>query len=114
MNFGSASPDLVAAALLHDIGKVSESGRVRLADRVTKVLLAKISPALLKRVAARPAPRLLDGVSLAVHHPAVGATKAAQLGCSNRACWLVAHHEDEPPLGDQELCLLVAIDTETV
>jgi hypothetical protein len=114
LDYKAAGPDLIAAALLHDIGKVSERGRVHLADRIVKVLLSRISPAILQRIAARPAPRLLEGISLAVHHPALGAAKAADLGCSTRTCWLIAHHEHKPPLSDYDLCLLVATDRETV
>ena len=108
------NPDLIVAALLHDIGKVSERGRVHLIDRVVKVLLNRVSPALLNRLAARPAPRFLEGLSLAVHHPALGASKATALGCSEWTSWLIAHHEDEPPLLNDDLCLLVAVDRETV
>jgi hypothetical protein len=110
----SVSPDLKVAALLHDIGKVSDRGRVRLADRIAKVLLANVSPSTLEKLASRPAPRWLEGLSLAVHHPALGAENAAALGCSERTCWLIAHHEDPSPILDKELCLLVAVDRQTV
>jgi hypothetical protein len=114
LNGPEATSDLISAALLHDVGKVSARGSVHLADRIAKVLLTKIAPTLLNRLAARPAPRLLEGLSLAVHHPDLGALKAASLGCSERTCWLIAHHEDEPPHIDHDLCLLVAADRETV
>jgi len=78
------------------------------------VVLAKISPRSLDRLASRPAPRWRKGLSLAVHHPTLGAQEAAELGCSERTCWLIAHHEDSLPIGEKELCLLVAADRETV
>jgi hypothetical protein len=106
--------ELIVAALLHDIGKVSDRGRVRLPDRIAKVLLANYAPNLLARLAIRPANRALEGLSLAVHHAALGAERAAKLGCSPRTCWLIAHHDDAGSFSDQDLCLLVAADRETV
>ena len=36
--------------------------------------------------------------------------QAAALGCSARACWLIAHHEERPLPDDRELRLLVEAD----
>ncbi len=110
----SENIDLIVAALLHDIGKVSDRGRVRLPDRVAKVLLSKYAPHLLARLAKRPANMLLEGLSLTVHHPSLGAQRAAMLGCTARTCWLIAHHENEGIFSDNDLCLLVAADRENV
>lgn len=104
--------DLLAAALLHDLGKVDPSGhgRVRLSDRVARVLLARLAPRLLRRLASLPAPAWRRGLALAVHHPAIGAERAATLGSSARACWLIAHHHDRPAPPDPALRRLIAAD----
>jgi hypothetical protein len=96
--------------LLHDIGKVAVNGRVRLIDRAAKVVLARVSPQLLSWLARLPAPRWRRGLALAVHHPRLGAARAADLGCSPRACWLIAHHEDEPAPEDDALTMLCRVD----
>lgn len=111
---GETSNDLVVAALFHDIGKVSPHGKVRLADRITKVVLSKFAPGFLARLAQRPASMWREGLSLAVHHAELGSQRARELGCSDRVYWLIAHHEGQPPLSDAELCQLVAADHETV
>ncbi len=97
--------DLLVAALLHDIGKVTSFGRVRLADRVALVLLRPVAV----RVATLPAPAWRRGLAIAVHHAALGADQAAALGCSERTCWLIRHHHDAEPT-DPDLSLLQAAD----
>jgi HD domain len=111
---GEPSDDLIVAALLHDIGKVSPHGRVRLPDRIAKVVLSKFAPGFLARLAQLPAPRWREGLSLAVHHAELGSQRAREIGCSDRVCWLIARHEDQSPISDAELCRLVAADHETV
>jgi hypothetical protein len=107
---GGVNRDLLVAALLHDIGKEHPAGQVRLLDRVARVVLVRLAPGLLRRLAAWPAPRWRRGLALAVHHPRLGAERAAALGCSARTCWLIAHHEDRPLPDDRELRLLVEAD----
>lgn len=107
---GVVDRDLLTAALLHDLGKATASGRVRLPDRVVRVLLARLTPGVLRRLARLPAPPWRRGIALAVHHPAVGAARAAALGCSPRACWLIAHHEDPSAMDDPDLARLAAAD----
>jgi hypothetical protein len=110
---GIADPDLLAAGLLHDLGKggvPGVAGKVRLTDRVLRVVLRRCAPRLLARAARLPAPRWRVGLALAVHHPRLGAGWAAELGCSPRTCWLIAHHEDEPAPDDPDLRRLDAAD----
>ena len=107
---GEVDRDVLVAALLHDVGKVGESGSVRLLHRVARVALARCSPNLLARLARMPARGWRLGFALAVHHPKLGAERAAALGCTPRTCWLIAHHEDDPLPDDAQLRRLVAAD----
>jgi hypothetical protein len=105
-------PDLIIAGALHDIGKADGSHRVRLIDRVAKVLLERTSPRLLAKLAEPPPGGIRSGLVLAVHHPEIGAERARALGCSDRVVWLIKHHEDSR-IDDPELQLLIAIDQAT-
>ncbi|MCC6792875.1 MAG: hypothetical protein IT336_14385 [Thermomicrobiales bacterium] len=111
---GHDDPDLLQAALLHDLGKCALGGRVRIFHRVIVVLLGRVAPSWLARLADLPAPRWRRGVALAVHHPRLGADWARQLGCSERTCWLIAHHADDPPPADEALRLLIDADDRSV
>jgi hypothetical protein len=110
---GVTDPDLLVAGLLHDLGKTSPRGHVRLGDRVVKVLLARLLPGLLALLTRDPELRCFYGLWLAVHHAPLGAARAVALDCTPRACWLIAHHEDALPDPDPALELLLAIDRET-
>ena len=107
---GETDRDLLVAALLHDVGKASAEGRVRLIHRVARVLLARSAPAALTWLARLPAPRWRVGFALAVLHAELGAHQAAALGCTPRTCWLIAHHEDAPPPPDEALRRLIEAD----
>ena len=74
-------PDLLAAALLHDVAK---GHRMRLWHRVGGVLLAAVAPALLARLAS-PNPRSWRyPFHLYLHHAALSADVAGGAGCSAR------------------------------
>lgn len=92
-------PDLAAAALLHDVGKVaSDEAGVRFSPwlRGPLVLCNALAPGLLQRWAAED-PHCGWRYLLHVHHmhPAIGAHWAAEAECSELTCWLIEHHQDE-------------------
>lgn len=98
---GHNHPDLAAAALLHDVGKVaSQAAGVRLNPwlRTPLVLAAALAPERFRRWAVddpRAGWRYVVHVHLA--HPRIGAAWAAADGCSPLTCWLIEHHQDEQP-----------------
>ncbi len=107
---GVTDPDVLVAGLLHDIGKSDGQTTVRLSDRVGKVVLKRVSPGTLERVAGGYPGGRLPGLALTMLHPELGAHIAHQLGCSERTCWLIRHHEAATDLGDRDLARLQAAD----
>jgi hypothetical protein len=107
---GETDPDVLTAGLLHDIGKVSNEGTVRLLHRAGRVLIGRYAPKLLSWLARPPAEGWRTGWALSVHHPEIGAKKARALGCSDTTVWLIAHHEDRPPIEDPRLKRLISVD----
>ncbi len=113
---GHDHPDLAAAALLHDAGKVAAAaGGVRLGLwlRGPLVLLERFAPKLLHQW-ARGDPGAGWRYALYVHlaHAAIGAAWAAQRGCSPLTCWLIEHHQDPRaahPGSDEPQRLLAAL-----
>ncbi len=107
---GVTDSDLLMAGLLHDIGKMDGRTRVRLSDRIAKVLLKRVSPGTLDKVAAAYPNGRFPGLALTMLHPEIGAKVARQIGCSERTCWLIRHHEDDSELDDPDLAQLRAAD----
>lgn len=95
---GYENPDLAAAALLHDMGKVAaqEAGvGINLWTRGPLVVAEAVAPDSLRKQAR---PERDAGWRYAIHvqleHPAIGADRARAVGCSELTCWLIAHHQD--------------------
>lgn len=104
---GWNNPELAAAALLHDVGKLAaaEAGLTFNAwVRTALVLLETFAPNLAFRLAVDDAAggwRYLLHVHVA--HPCIGARWAEEDGCSPLTCWLVAHHQDKTEVSDSSL-----------
>jgi hypothetical protein len=103
------SPDLEAAALLHDVGKRG----LRAWDRVAYVLLAALSVRLLDAAASERGPGPRRALWVLRHHAELGARLLEGAGARSRVVELVRRHKDAlPPApgGDEELRLLIEAD----
>jgi hypothetical protein len=107
---GWSDPDLLAAALLHDVGKVLLP--LSLLDRVVVVLGKRFFRQSIKRWSADRPDRYSRPFVVAAHHPQWGADLAAQAGASPRAVDLIRRHQDLPPLDDPLLIALQVADDE--
>ena len=99
---GSMEPDLLAAALLHDVGK---AGRVPFWTRPVLVLGKLFAPSWLQRMVVHPhdfaaarLPAWRRALSYAWWHADVGADLAEQAGLSARAVlYIRTHHQPDGP-----------------
>ncbi|HDN80947.1 MAG TPA: HD domain-containing protein [Chloroflexi bacterium] len=95
---GHTEPDLLKAALLHDIGKAD--GNLRLWHRVAIVLVRAICPAALKWLAVPDGWRYPFYVHY--YHPLKGAELAEKAGCSKVTVELIRRHQRELELPPYE------------
>lgn len=107
---GCQDPDLLKAALLHDIGKADRGARVGLVHRTIAVLLRASSPALLLRLATGGDSGWRRPFRLIVDHPAIGARNARDAGCNERVCWLIEQHHAVDAGGDTAVQALQSAD----
>jgi hypothetical protein len=100
---GCMERDLLAAALLHDVGKAE--GRVPFWTRPAIVIGKQLAPHLLERLAVPPSrletqrlPQWQRSLSYAWWHADVGADLAAAVGLSERAVlYIRTHHQPHGP-----------------
>ncbi len=104
---GSPPPDdLMAAALLHDVGK----GSLFVWDRVAYVLLGALSNRMRRRLARQYGWRWQRALWRLEWHARLGAEMLAQVGTRPRVVELVARHKDASSAGDEDLAWLIAAD----
>lgn len=106
---GVNDPNVLTAALLHDVGKNDGQMRVGLVHRTAAVVVASVAPNAVRRMADRDGRSWRRGFWLIVAHPERGALMAEAAGCSERVCWLIAHHHDSSQ-NDEGLALLQRAD----
>ncbi len=107
---GHTDPDLLTAALLHDVGKVLVP--LSLLDRVVIVLGKRFFPRRARRWSEGTPTRLRRPFVVAAQHPAWGADLASAAGASPRTVDLISRHQDVPSAGDLLLAALQAADNE--
>ncbi len=121
---GHADPRLLAAALLHDVGKAA--ARLPAWQRAIIVLMERFAPRWLARLsrwerfdgpsALAPPPLPRDWrcpFVVHAHHPEIGARWACEAGCSPLTVALIRRHHDPPETGsapDRFLAALQAAD----
>ncbi len=111
---GHTQPDLLAAALLHDVGKTQ--GRFSLPEKVVVVLVRALAPGLFQRWGSAESARgWRQPFAVSVQHPAWGAEMAAAAGASPLLVELIRRHADPLPVppkteADRLLRWLQAVD----
>ena len=104
---GHTNPHLLAAALLHDIGKAA--ARLPAWQRAVIVLLNRFAPRLLASLGQGE----LDGWRrpFVVHarHPEIGARWAEEAGCSPLTVALIRRHQEQSPCQTEQDHLLAAL-----
>lgn len=105
---GYGQPELLTAALLHDVAK--SSGPLRLWHRVAIVLLKVLAPRCLAWLSREAKPGHWRYPFYAHRaHPEIGARWAEEAGCSLLTVWLIAHHQSPPEQESHEGRLLAAL-----
>ncbi len=106
---GHDQPDLLAAALLHDVAKTAQPGRrLRLSHRVAVVFMQAIKPGWVEQVARSDPDDWRYPFYLHQHHPAMGARLAQEAGCSLLAASLIQRHQVKltaPPVNEEDQLL---------
>jgi urease accessory protein UreF len=108
---GETDPDLLAAALLHDVGKVRYPLRVW--DRMAIVLANKFLSKLAEQWGQAEPGGWKRPFVVAAQHPTWGADLAAERDVSPKAAALIRHHQDKTVegLSQEEKRLITILQT---
>lgn len=97
---GQTNPQLLAAALLHDVGKAA--ARLPAWERAIIVLLERFAPRLLARLSQESQELGQDlpsgwrrSIVVQTLHPEIGARWALEAGCSPLTAALIRRHQDK-------------------
>ncbi len=97
---GALHPDLLTAALLHDIGKIKAPLRVW--ERVLIVLGKRLAPKQVANWGGSKPGGWKRAFVVARQHPAWGASLAAQAGTTELAVRLIQNHQEDLSRGDRD------------
>ena len=108
---GVTHPDLLAAALLHDVGKARYP--LKPWERAAAELAKKFFPGRVGKWGQGEPRGLKAGVVVAEQHAQWGAEMAETAGASDLAVRLIACHQDQAPtqLSEPEMVLLSALQS---
>jgi putative nucleotidyltransferase with HDIG domain len=107
---GQTDPDLLAAALLHDVGKALYPLSI-----IERAIIVLGNHFFLQKVTtwSEEGPnRLRRPFFIAAHHPEWGAELAKQAGASLRTVELIRRHQEKSSIKDPLLAALQAVDNE--
>jgi hypothetical protein len=107
---GQSDPDLLTAALLHDVGKILYP--LSLPDRVIIVLGKRLFRQSARRWGEGKPSGLHRPFVVAAQHPEWGAGLAEQAGSTPRVVDLIRRHQDATAVDDPLLAVLQAVDNE--
>ena len=88
---GETDPDLLKAALLHDIGKARHP--LRRVERILAVLIRGALPRLAASWSQKDPIGIQRALVVIQQHPDWGAEMAKSAGSSQLVVWLIRHHE---------------------
>jgi hypothetical protein len=109
---GESDPDLLKAALLHDLGKMRYP--LRRWERVLAVLATEFFPRKVQTWGRKNPTGIYRPLVVLQQHPRWGAELAEAIGSSARTIWFIHNHEKEHPDGvsaDADLTLLRKLQT---
>jgi hypothetical protein len=90
---GQTHPDLLTAALLHDVGKICFA--LRTSERVLIVISKALFPKLTQLWGQGEPQGWKRAFVVAENHPIWGAELAEQAGATSLAVYLILHHQDK-------------------